>query len=105
MERLLLAGAGRRGAPKAAGSPKRLALGPCLPRAQGRETEERGKTALLRPHWNAASLKAFCLSLEGTGPNNGSSQHNFALCTTLSSLCLEESVGKVCLCVKQACVQ
>ena len=105
MEQVLLAGTGRRRAPKAAGSPERLAPGLCLPRAQGRETEERGKTALLRPHLNAVSFKAFFLSSEGTGQNCGSNQHNVMLCTTVNSLGLEKSVRQVCLCVKHARIQ
>lgn len=70
---------GKVGAPKGAGSPKRLALALCFLQAQIRETKEGGKTALLRPHLNAVSLKELFHSSEGTGPNHGSSPHNLVL--------------------------
>lgn len=89
---------GRVGAPKGAGSPKRLALALCFLQAQSRETKEGGKTALLRPHLNAVSLKAFFHSSEGTGPNHGSSPHNLVLGWAVNSLCLEKSVSKVSVC-------
>lgn len=93
-----MAGTGRRRAPNAAGSPKSLVLVLCLLWAKGREAEEWAKAALLRPHLNAISLKAFFLSSEGAG----SRQHNCGLCMMVNSLCLEKSMRKVCLCVQRS---
>lgn len=87
MEQFLLAGMGRPGALKTAGCPKGLP-GVVPPMGMGQRNREVGKTALLRPHLNAVSLKASFLSSEGTGPSHGSSQHNFVLCTMVNSLCL-----------------
>lgn len=57
-----------------------------------------GNAALLRPHLKAASLKAFFLSSECTGPNHGSSPCNLVLCRAVKCLCLEKRVREVPVC-------
>lgn len=58
-----------------------------------------GKTALLRTPLNAASLEAFFLSSEGTGPNHGSNPHNLVLCRAVK-VCAWRRVWGRCLCVE-----